>query len=342
MKGWQFFVAILALLILLLPIYEGFVDKPADIPNGLYYIKCGNKFCSIDGPSTTTKIVVCTKDVPEEKDLFLLTKVNASWMTSGGYSIRPNPQYYPAPIFNCADEGWRIVCNRAYVNTWETFKITDIGGGYFTIQGGNNTNWNTRFCSNENGQFKCNTSIAGDMQQIQIMTIDQYNQYKNSQIYYQNEAQTEAERVKRENEQYDARTNELINANSLYQDKTTNELNYLNEFKQTLDVVDKKYVNLNEKYNKTNERINNFDTSYTGLYTLASKINNETIPQFHQRLDDIKTKQITLINELKDINDVIIPTMNRDIGLLKVDDERLLEIQTFHTAHNSKQDVNKL
>jgi len=27
---------------------------------------------------------------------------------------------------------------------------------------------------------------------------------------------------------------------------------------------------------------------------------------------------------------------------LKVDDARLLEIQKFHTAHNSKQDVNKL
>ena len=342
MKGWPFFIAILALLILLIPIYENFVDKPADIPNGLYFIKCGDKYCSIEGPTTSTQIVVCKKTVPEEKDLFLLEKVNKSWMTSGGYSIRPNPQFYPAPIYNCADEGGRIVCNRGYVVTWETFKITTLGGGYFTIQGGHNTNWNTRFCSNENGELKCNTTVAGPNQQIQLMTMDQYNEYKKSEIYLQNQPQTEAERVRRENEQYDARTSELINANSLYQNSSMATLNDLNEFKKTLDVVDQKYVNLNQKYNETNERVNSFDTSYTGLYTLASKINNETIPTFHQRLDQIKSDQNVILNELKDINDVVIPTMNRDIGVLKVNDEQLLEIQTFHTAHNSKQDVTNL
>ena len=194
----------------------------------------------------------------------------------------------------------------------------------------------------KNGQLKCNSSTAGPLQQIQLMTMDQYNQYKNSEIYAQNEAKTEAERVQRENEQYDIRTGELINSNSLYQTRSTSTLTDLNEFKQTLDGVDKKYVNLNETYSKTNERINNFDTSYTGLYTLASTINNEKIPEIHQRMGDIKTKQISLLNELKDINDVVIPTMNRDISLLKVDDARLLEIQKFHTAHNSIQDVNKL
>ena len=342
MKGWPFFVAILALLILLLPIYENFVDKPADIPNGLYFIKCGDKFCSLEATSANELVVVCKKTVPEEKDLFLVQKVNASWMASGGYSIYPNTKFYSGSKLNCADEGSRIVCNRGAIVTWETFKITDIGGGFYTIQGGYSMNWNTRFCSNENGQLKCNSSTAGPLQQIQLMTMDQYNQYKNSEIYAQNEAKTEAERVQRENEQYDIRTGELINSNSLYQTRSTSTLTDLNEFKQTLDGVDKKYVNLNETYSKTNERINNFDTSYTGLYTLASTINNEKIPQIHQRMDDIKTKQISLLNELKDINDVVIPTMNRDISLLKVDDERLLEIQKFHTAHNSKQDVNKL
>jgi hypothetical protein len=348
MKGWPFFIAILALLILLLPIYENFVDKPADIPNGLYFIKCGDKYCSIEGPSTTEQVVVCKKTVPEEKDLFLLTKANnSSWMPSGGYTIRPNPTFYPAPIFNCADEGWRIVCNRNYVNTWETFKITSLGQlpdrpGNYTIQGGYGMNWNTRFCSNENGKFLCNASVAGPMQQIQLMTMDQYNQYKNSEIYLQNQSQTEAEKAQRENEQYDIRTTELINANNLYQNSASDKLTELNEFKQTLDGVDKKYANLNERYNTTNERIKNFDTSYTGLHTLATIINNEQLPKAHLRYDQIQNSQDVILNELKDINDVIIPTMYRDINVLKVNDEQLLEIQTFHTAHNSKQDVNKL
>ena len=152
MKGWPFFFAILALVILLLPIYENFVDKSAVMPNGLYYIKCGGKYCSVEG-TTGNKIMVCKNDVPEEKDLFLVKKVNASWMTSGGYSIRPNPTFYPA-ILNCADEGSRIVCNKTTIARWETFKITDIGGGFYTIQGGYNRNWNTRFCSNEKWSIK--------------------------------------------------------------------------------------------------------------------------------------------------------------------------------------------
>jgi hypothetical protein len=268
-------------------------------------------------------------------------------MPSGGYSIRPNPQFYPSPIYNCADEGWRIVCNRSYVNTWETFKITDLGNlpdrpGNYTIQGGYGMNWNTRFCSNENGKFLCNASVAGPNQQIQLITMDGYINLKNSEIYIQNQSQTEADRVKRENEQYDARTSDLINANSLYQKSTSDKLTNLNEFKKTLDGVDKKYLNLNERYNTTSERINNFDTSYTGLYTLASKINNEQLSKVHLRYDQIKKDQDVILNELKDINDVIIPSMYRDIGVLKVNDAQLLEIQTFHTAHNSKQDVNKL
>jgi chromosome segregation ATPase len=172
--------------------------------------------------------------------------------------------------------------------------------------------------------------------------MDQYINMKNSEIISQNQAKTDAEKAEIEKQQYDSRTTELINTNSLYQNSASDKLTELNEFKKTLDDVDKKYLNLNEKYNKTNERINSFDTSYTGLHTLASKINNEELPKIHQRFDQIKKDQDVILNELKDINDVIIPTMYRDIGVLKVNDAQLLEIQTFHTAHNSKQDVNKL
>ena len=174
MKDWPFFLAILALLILLLPIYEGY---ESDIINGLYFIKCGSYYCTMQG-----NIMVCNKTVPEDKDLFLIQKVNESWMTSGGYSIRPNPTLNPDTA-NCADEEYRVICNRGYVNTWETFKITSISDGYYTIKGGNNTNWDNQLCSGAIGQFLCKQKAQGESEKFQLIPQKQFSKDKITDMY---------------------------------------------------------------------------------------------------------------------------------------------------------------
>jgi hypothetical protein len=310
MKDWPFFLAILALLILLLPIYENFLDKPADIPNGLYFIRCGGKFCSVEG-TTGNQIIVCNKDIPEEKDLFLIEKVNQYWMTSGGYSIRPNPAFYPA-ILQCADEGSRIVCNRGYVITWETFKITDVGGNFYTIQGGWYTNWNTRFCSNENGKFLCNSPTAGTMQQIEIISSKIYNDNKKEQ-----------ERIVMENQKKQEYDNSVSQLGTLHDDLKGQLIHLdgqISGLKNRTSIADANYSPLDVQNEQINRRITSMEDSYNENQVYVSTINSH-IPVGLQNLDN-------KINQTKDLDDTIkhiksdgIAYMNSNISNLKKKNE---------------------
>jgi hypothetical protein len=307
MKDWPFFLAILALLILLLPMYENFLDKPAVIPNGLYYIKCGGKYCSIEG-TTGNQIIVCNKDIPEEKDLFLIEKVNQYWMTSGGYSIRPNPTYYQA-ILQCADEGLRIVCNRGYVVTWETFKITDIGGGYFTFQGGWYTRWNTRFCSNENGQFKCNSTTAGPMQQIQIISSDKYN----SEI----DAQKKINMDKQQRQEYD---NSISKLGSLHDDLKGQIIQLdgqIGGLRNRTTIADSNYSPLLLQDDQANTQLTGMDASYNDMQMFVSKFYSH-IPDRFEYLDGLNNRNTEQANIILDIKTKTIADMNTNIGNLNI------------------------
>ena len=313
MKDWPFFLAILALLILLLPMYENFLDKPADIPNGLYFIKCGGKYCSVEG-TTGNQVIVCKKDIPEESDLFLIEKVNQYWMTSGGYSIRPNPKFYPA-ILQCADEGSRIVCNRGYVVTWETFKITDIGGGFFTFQGGWYTSWNTRFCSNENGQFKCNSTTAGPLQQIQIISSEKYN----AEI----DAQKRTEMETKKKQEYDSSISKLGTLHDDLKGQLIQLDGQIGGLKNRTTIADANYYPLNVQDEQINSEITKMQDSYNESQMFVSHMYSIGIPHAFEHLDGlngINTDQTNTINHVK--TDTI-AYMNSNIDNLKKKNEEV-------------------
>jgi len=313
MKDWPFFLAILALLILLLPVYENFLDKPAVIPNGLYYIKCGGKYCSVEGTSGN-QIIVCTKDIPEENDLFLIENVNQYWMTSGGYSIRPNPKFYPA-ILQCADEGWRIVCNRGYVVTWETFKITDIGGGFYTFQGGWNTSWDTRFCSNENGQFKCNSTTAGPMQQIQLITSEKYN----ADIAAQNKINME----KQTKQEYDSSISTLSTLHDDLKGQLVQLDGQISGLKNRTSIADANYSPLLLQDDQVNTQLNGMDVSYNDMQMFVSEMYSTVLPRGLKHLDYMDGLTTTQGNTIKDVKNNTIADMNLNIGNLNKKNEEV-------------------
>jgi hypothetical protein len=336
MKDWQFFLAILALLILMLPIHEGFQPKAAVIPNGVYYIKCGNKFCSMEG-----KIIVCKKDKPELKDLFFIEKVNAHWMTSGGYSIMPVEK---VGIEQCADEGYRVVCNRGYVNTWETFKIMDIGGGFYTINGGNYTNWDRQFCSGAGGNFLCKNTSVGTMEKFQLITPVQ-----SQQTCPQCPAPTTCPPPVKcppppkcpqcPPLSCDGEINTLSKMNGDLQSQINRTQTQLSGLEGRVGGLQSNYTDLNGQYGKMQNDVAGVESSYTGVQTIVSQLNGEKIPYIQKSLDDMKINQNGIKDQLRVIQDVTIPSVNSEISTLYGKNDKLSELQKYYTAHGSVQDV---
>jgi hypothetical protein len=226
--------------------YEGY---ETGIMNGLYFIKCGSYYCSMQGD-----IMVCNKSVPDDKDLFLIQKVDAAWLTSGGYSIRPNPTLNPN-IYNCADDGYAVICNRNYVNIWETFKITNIGDGYYTIKGGNSSNWDNQLCSGGIGQFLCKQKMQGESEKFQLIPQKQYNKDKLNDMY------TNVDTIKGQITELGKNTSdlepkvtgienmhrELVGQSIQTEVNMNNIMNSQTEVKNEIDKMDKELQNLHQR-----------------------------------------------------------------------------------------------
>jgi len=293
MKDWPFFLAILALLILLLPIYEGY---ESDIINGLYFIKCGSFYCTMQG-----NIMVCNKNVPEDKDLFLIQKVNESWMTSGGYSIRPNPTLNPNTA-NCADEGYRVICDRGYVNTWETFKITNIGDGYYTIKGGNNTNWDNQLCTGEIGQFLCKKTIQGESEKFQLISQKKYSKDKLSDMYA---------------------NVDVIKGQIVEMSKNTSDLEPI------VTGIENMHKDLLGQSIQTQVNVNKINNSQNDVKNEITKI-KDSLPELYKKDNEIMNANEDIDNKINTLTGTQLPKIQTELDELNTQYDQLISIRNFH------------
>ena len=163
MKHWQFYLAIVALIVLLLPIYEGLETKTiTNLPTGTYVIRTASgKGCSYN------KTIDCNNET--ETKFYITNLGNGGFYENkhrygpGSYSIQLDNKY-------CADDRLynnteNVTCHRTWFNLWETFKIIDIGDGYYNIVGGRMK----RYCTIENGQMKCTKTKAGENEKFKII-----------------------------------------------------------------------------------------------------------------------------------------------------------------------------
>jgi hypothetical protein len=302
MKDWQFFLAILALLILLLPIHEGYQSKPATIEDGYYYIKCGNKFCSTEG-----QVVVCKKDIPEIKDLFLIEKVD------GGYSIKPIQEYGSEKYYNsnnllCADEERQIICNRGGVYSWETFQIIDIGGGFYNFKGGFKSRWDTRFCSNQNGFFLCNKTTAGDSEKIQLVTIKEIEKDAVSKI--------------------NTSTNSLNdNINQLNGEK--------NKLQSNITGLENTHADLKGQPIKIQQIINSANSKHASVQSGITKFEEE-LRKIEPQFNEITAVDGNIKSQITTLNNETFPGLNKDIFDLHKQFDLLLDANQEHRTHDKQ------
>jgi hypothetical protein len=286
--------------------------------------------------------IVCKKDTAEVNDLFLIEKVNAPWMSVAGYSIMPVQK---TGIQQCADEGYRVVCNRGYVNTWETFRIMDVGRGLYTINGGNHTNWDRQFCSGENGNFLCKKTSVGPMEKFQIISP---LESKCPQIPACPAPTTCPPHIKCPPPpkpepcpplSCDGEINALAQSNDSLRGQVSQAQVQLTGLEGKLGGLQNNFTDLNGQYTKMQNDVAGVESSYTGVQTLVTQMNGEILPRANARIDDLQKTQAGIQDQLRVIQDVTIPSVNSEINILNGKNEKLSNLQNYYTPSGSKQNV---
>jgi len=197
MKDWQFFLAILVFIILLLPIYEAYSD--ADIKKDIDNIKAdiqanNDRLSALTSPLKQKDIDTVKENVKQNTELIgtlINTLVeertdhgNSKEQIAGNADIidyllsRPYP--IPAQIATgvyslnggrtkkfCADEGNRMICDRDGIGAWERTEIINLGEGYYNLRGGRNN----KFCADEGDAIRCNRDGASTWETFKILDI---------------------------------------------------------------------------------------------------------------------------------------------------------------------------
>jgi hypothetical protein len=166
MKHWQFFLAILILLILILPIYEPYSKNVI------------NEIDSVEKDVKKSKDLIGT--LTNEMAEFRTEQYNAKVQMSGSNDISnyilSHPYDVPAKLPDgtyvftggranqyCSDEGNQVSCNKNTIGPSEKMQLTNLGDGYYTIKGGKDG----KYCSYEGDKLVCN----GSSEKIKIMDI---------------------------------------------------------------------------------------------------------------------------------------------------------------------------
>jgi len=301
MKDWPFFLAILALLILLLPIHEGYESKPATIETGYYYIKCGNKFCSVEG-----RVVVCKKDVPDIKDLFYIEKTTM-WNMSG-YNISPiqkynNQNFHDSSNLICSDEGGRIICNKGEGGGSEFFRITDIGSGYYVINGPRERT----VCANENGAFLCNSKNPDRNDpniKIQLVTIRELEKNTVSQL-----------------------------SNNSFKDDVNKIVGGTNNLASNVTGLENTHNDLKGSPIQIQQIINSANAKKAVLETGISKI-QEAIPVLESRMGEVDGVDRDIKSKITTLNDETFPGSRKDIFDLHTQYDKGLDVNKYHREND--------
>jgi len=99
--------------------------------------------------------VVAVKDFQELESPAVVTHIIADVCASTKSLLVPNNVVAlrdPETGKYCADEGYRIICNRNWVRGWEMFRVVNAGNGRIALKGGRYG----RFCADEGSRIRCN------------------------------------------------------------------------------------------------------------------------------------------------------------------------------------------
>ena len=203
MKDWQFFLAILFLFILLLPIYEPYTEedvirdigkiKETDKKNNELIGNLTNKLSELRTDQAITKNqisgntdnlkslisntcpspipTVCPPNMPCQNipDVAKIPDIgkNAN-LPSGAYTLK-----YKDKNTYCSDFPDQVVCSiRDTIGSNEKMQLINVGDGYYNIKGGRSN----QYCGDEGNNIVCNRNEIGPSEKFKIMDVGEgYN-----------------------------------------------------------------------------------------------------------------------------------------------------------------------
>jgi len=293
MKHWQFYIAILILAFLLVPIYEGNIpiSTPtfANIPNGTYVIKIGNNDCY-----STADGVIC--DNSFTGTMYISTFYIQKLPETGAYAIKNKKPLEPDSRF-CSSEWNRILCNRTRVENQEVFYIINAGNGFYNIR----PKRQGTFCNIRDNTIRCwAAATAGETEKFQIIPETEYS----SSILENTLMPIEASMDNIKNKEFSQIKNSLTRINNSVinlenkSDQSENEINKYTTNYRDLDnrqgvmanrllETERSIMNGLTMLKDINDKIISIDGQLINSERRESVIRNDTVPELKRRARDL-------------------------------------------------------
>eukprot|EP00947_MAST-08B_sp_MAST-8B-sp1_P001332 g1332.t1 len=137
----------------------------------------GTKFCADEGH--TTKCNRAQAATGEKFKVKCLSGCNSGGPAAGG-GVAPKPKPDAKITLTdgmvigfkggrwkklCADEGWRIRCNRNHLKSWEKFTVKTLKGGKIALKGGKDGRW----CADQGNTIRCNRNWVRGWEKFSVI-----------------------------------------------------------------------------------------------------------------------------------------------------------------------------
>eukprot|EP00947_MAST-08B_sp_MAST-8B-sp1_P002005 g2005.t1 len=156
--------------------YHG--DKVVSLKGGR---SAGRKYCSDEGSGWFRwfRGTSCNSETatPAEKfTVICLDGCDMGGLAAGGGFVKPPPaeKLTDGMVISmkggkwkkhCADEGYRIKCDRARVHGWEKFTVKVLKDGKVALKGGRNKKW----CADEGNRIRCNRNVVKGWEKFTVV-----------------------------------------------------------------------------------------------------------------------------------------------------------------------------
>jgi hypothetical protein len=331
MKHWQFYVALLLLAFLLLPIYEG-LETSDEIQEGVYRIKDSkNKYCSF-----LYGMPICISDNPnetpyEDKDsndnmngilnnLNKRDEIYIKKLPNGLYAFYAwNNNHYATLCSNITNN--EFVCKtdvKNEITEKDMYMIKNVGGGFYNIINKKTNKYLNRPVPWYGGEINVNLATPDETAKFQLIPVKLLSnvQPANPEVVYGNiiaPIQSEYDEL---NVEYDKINNSLLNVKLALPDVAAR----AGHVQNTLNQINDKNPVLEKQASELEGRSNDSDGSLLGLQSSYYEIRDAKEPELRDRGNQLEKYVAT-------IQDKNIPDLNKMSDLSK---KRMTNIDTVH------------
>ena len=331
MKHWQFYVALLLLAFLLLPIYEG-LETSDEIQEGVYRIKDSkNKYCAF-----MYGMPLCTADNPNETPYEdtdsndNITGILNNLNKRDEFYIKKLPNGLYA-IFAWNNNSYATLCSNINNNTFDCktdvkteitekdmYMIKNVGGGFYNIINKQTNKYINRPAPWYGGEISVNSANPDETAKFQLIPVKLLSQVQpvNPEVVYENVIAPIQSAYDELNVEYDNINNSLLNVKLALPDVAAR----AGHVQNTLNQISDKNPVLEKQSSELEGRSNESDGSLLGLQSSYYELRDAKEPQLRERENQLAKYVAT-------VQDKNIPELNKMSELSK---KRMTNIDTVH------------